>query len=165
MISLLDVAERVPEGAWEDCNGALVGSNPCRWCPMVAFGEPRLVLGLSSSGDWLWGDAEVVPAIVYPSDGTSLVGILPILERPLPLVRSEAARTATRLGLPLTLVDALPVAEIARTALATRSDYWVDLAIEWLEAYGDRQALAEDIAGASRDKRLSQRIRHRLDRL
>jgi hypothetical protein len=102
---------------------------------------------------------------VYPLEGPPLVGVLPILERPLPMVRSEAARTANRLGLPLTLADALPVAKIARAALATRSDYWVELAIEWLEAKEDRQAVARDIFEAAQDKRLSQRLRHRLARL
>jgi len=93
------------------------------------------------------------------------MGVLPILERPLPMVRSEAARTAARLGLPLTLSDALPVAEIIRAALTIRSDYWVDLAIEWLEVGVERPPLDADIADAARDRRLAQRTRHRLGRL
>lgn len=166
MSALRSMVEHVPNSAWAPCEVS-VNSEELKscWCPLVGFGEPRVALGLSADGERLWGEEVVGIATVYPLEAPAVVGVLPILERPLPMVRSEAARAVARLGLPLPLVDALPVTEIVGAALKTRSDYWVELALEWLEADADRQHLTDAITAASSDSRLAQRTRHRLQRL
>ena len=95
-----------PPDCWVAC---VVETEPTLWCPIVEFGEPRRALGLARTGDWVWGLRRNGPDNLYRLGGPSLVGVLPILEVPLPMIREEARRAAEAKGISTAaLLGALP---------------------------------------------------------
>ena len=150
-----------PPDCWVAC---VVETEPTLWCPIVEFGEPRRALGLARTGDWVWGLRRNGPDNLYRLGGPSLVGVLPILEVPLPMIREEARRAAETKGVSaVALLEALPSDEIIIASLtAPRSDYWATLGINWLEYQEPSNGIRVAVEAAAADLQLSQKTRHAL---
>lgn len=102
---------------------------------------------------------------VFEVNEPSAVGLLPLTEVPLPMVRSEARSSAQRRGISgSAIVENLPIDAIISTALATRSDYWVDLVVGWLDEQPPSEVLLAAVESAAIDRRVSQSNRHALQR-
>jgi hypothetical protein len=133
------------------------------WCPILDYDRSRAALGLARPGEWWWDVNREDEVEIYPLAGDAVVGTLPLLEIPFAALRSRVRESATRLGLsPQQVMSALPIATILRAALKTRSDYWVALAVEWLEDSGTASQVRDAIQSAAFDRRLEQSLRHRL---
>lgn len=154
-----DLASTVTKDQWVICANP-EGSRSEVW-PVVDFGEPRCALGLSRSGEWVW--CELDKARVHPMRPPALVGVLPILELPYDAVVQKARVAARRAGvLPERMETELPSREIVEAALHSRSDYWVDLAAEWLRGMPSESVPVGVIEDAARDTGLPQPSRHGL---
>lgn len=156
------LAGLVPPESWLD---RLMRGVPVKWCPLVEFGEPRRALGFTTDGSWTWGMLDSNGQDVFEVGELSTIGLLPLTEVPLPLVRSAARASAQRLGVSNSaIVKNLPIAEIISAALATRSDYWVNLVVRWLDDQPPSEQLLAAVESAAIDQRLSQSNRHALRR-
>lgn len=135
-----------------------------RWCPFVTLPAESVNLGLCENGEWSWSQKSEGVTIAHPLSGRSIVGALPLLEVSYAEVRQQVEGTAARYG-PSTaaILEVLPLKAILLTALGTRSDYWVALALAWLED-GAAQGLEQDVRAIVADKQLSQSVRHRARR-
>jgi hypothetical protein len=154
------LAGLLPPDSWLDRQ--LRGA-PVKWCPLVEFGEPRRALGLIADGTWTWGMLDQIAGEVFEVETPSAVGLLPVMEVPLPMVRFEATVSARRLGISGTaIVENLPIAAIISAALATRSDYWVSLVVCWLGEQPPSEQLLAAVESAAIDRRVSQSNRHAL---
>jgi hypothetical protein len=134
------------------------------WLSVLDFGEPRRALGITRDGRWAWAPSDGT-YVVHPVEGASAVGLLPLLEIPLQVVQGAVRRAAVAAELdPGEVVGSLPARQVLLEALRTRSDHWVDLAIEWFDEVRQSDDLLAAVQGAASDKRLGQRTRHDLTR-
>lgn len=95
------------------------------------------------------------------------VTALPLLETPYPAVERRLELRALDLGLPhRALVDVFPTVPILKEGLITADDYWVGLVANWVDAGATEPAKLEAaITPLLRQKRVGQKLRHRLGRL
>jgi hypothetical protein len=160
-----DLAALLAADSWR---AARVHARPATatWCPLIRFAESTKALGVTRAGPWWWGVEREDGWEIYPLEGDAVVGILPLLEMPFGALEHKARHSAIRLGIPpQRLLRTLPLATIIRAALATGSDYWVRLAVEWLEDSDIASQLQDAIGSAASEVRLEQSLRHRLRRL
>ena len=137
-----------------------------RWAPLVtrpSTGEAGL--GLCEDGEW----------VVSASNDEELVsplrrGYLPLLEylETSPEQFADALRNGLfAAGLPADLADQFPYEGVIQCGLSA-SDYWAQLAVGWLEArsaHAFSERMKSLLVEAANSPRLSQRTRHRIQRL
>ena len=94
------------------------------------------------------------------------VGALPILEIELAGITIKLTEAASVLQVsPNDLRQALPAGELFETAFDTRSDYWIDRALDWMEAQPWSGLPLALMRSAIADKSLGQTLRHRAQRV
>jgi hypothetical protein len=132
------------------------------WRPLVDFDEGKKWLGIAEDAGWYWSSDK--DGLLRPLRGPEGIGLLPILE-----LSPEGVldRLAEQLGditwVRKDLRTLLPIERLTELALQTHSDYWVERSLEWIEVFGaDR--VVDQLPDAANDRRLSQGIRHRLQR-
>lgn len=140
----------------------------CQWLSLGKFEEKKLEIGLSSTGEWIYG-ADVTPgAEVFSTRGSSCVGLLPVLElSPVSVIEALHAQAST-LGLPWEELKPFPIPDLLRVAMGMRSDYWIRLALEWAILFDvdiREEELSTELKRVSVDKTYSQTTRQKLARL
>ena len=160
------ILHQIPSSHWRQSKPPENSDAAIEWCPLAVFGERPLAIGLSRQGAWVWGGLGDAHVTAFPVNGPTAVGILPVLEVPLFLVKKRVAETSSKLGLdPRQIVASFPILEIVQAALRTRSDYWIDHALSWFESEGPYTEVPDEFFSAAVDRSLSQRNRHRLRRI
>lgn len=86
------------------------------------------MLGASSKGVWLIKTSSGV----QPVGGSSLVALLPLLEHQKPEVDLELRSAVVAKGLPIEMLGFLPLEDLVVVALKSKSDYWQNLALQWI---------------------------------
>jgi hypothetical protein len=120
--------------------------------PVLAINDRGLTLGLDNHGSWIIWDQDNT---VWPAHD-HLLGLLPLLERPLDAINNAlSADNAEEQLLPALL----------RFALSSWSDYWAGLALGWLEAGFPGTDLVEALQELKDSPQQPQPIRHRALRL
>lgn len=131
------------------------------WIRLLHLGDGSwlgLVAGRVAVGDGVGPKREIDPA--------HGVGLLPLLERPYSVVILELEERETELALaPRALAELLSLDDIPRTAVACRSDYWVDRALDWLESMPPENVDAALLDEIERATWATQRTRHRARRV
>lgn len=152
----------VSDASWES---SLSAGNEVRFVPLLDFGRSKRLV-LRRDGSFGWALLRESLLSLYPLDGEGSIGVLPILESPLEDVEARARnRAGDFLRTPADAVTFIPVKQICLVALAAGSEYWIGLALSWLEY---AEPIGVDVAKLrelSRSRHLSQNTRHRLLRL
>jgi hypothetical protein len=105
------------------------------------------------------GDESSAKRRVGPDE---LVGLLPCLERPYAAVEAELREREQELSLPSGfLATRLRLTSIPAAAVDSRMAYWVDLALDWLEAFPEQSVDADLPVTIEQATWASQRARHR----
>lgn len=95
-------------------------------------------------------------------DLDNLTGLLPCLERPYATLLFELGEREAELGLaPGSLVARVPLSRIARAAVASQMDYWVQLGLDWMESMPRSQVETDLLELLERESWPTQRARHR----
>jgi hypothetical protein len=125
------------------------------------------LLGLTGEGEWALSFSRDGRPEIHSLAEPAVVAALPVLEVPYREVLRQLDRRAGRLGLaPGALTGGFPARRVIERALETTSDHWIGLAASWLEQGAAAPfALAPVIARVVADRRVAQRLRHRLRRL
>jgi hypothetical protein len=127
-LSAADLARRVPESSW-------FSSEHGDWLPVMRFDENLLALVITKSGQWGWvSEAPDGKHSLRKLQAPEVIGAIPFLElSPRGLV-SKLTETAALLRVSRReLASALPITELIAVALDTRSNYWIEKALTWLE--------------------------------
>lgn len=158
------LAARVQMSSWTINSSAAEGDS---WFAVLPFDENRKALVIASSGRWAWtstgSDGQVRLHELQPPD---VVGVLPLLELDPAGLRDKLATSATLLQTsPEDLVAALPVADLFGAAFEAKSDYWIELALRWMETPFWSSVPAAAMEAVVDDPRVSQNHRHRTQKL
>jgi hypothetical protein len=95
-------------------------------------------------------------------DSKNPIGLLPCLEKPYLSLQIELEHQEEMLSLPKgTFAEQIPLAAIPRAAVATRLDYWIQLALDWLARMPVAAIDQELLSSLSSAEWATQRARHR----
>ncbi|WP_171042465.1 hypothetical protein [Sinomonas gamaensis] len=95
-----------------------------------------------------------------------VVGVLPLLELDPAALQGKLTDAADILRIsPADLINVLPSAEVFAAALETRSDYWIDRALEWITRLPALNIPLAAIRPVVDDPRVGQSVRHRIRKL
>jgi hypothetical protein len=131
------------------------------WVPILHLGHEAW-LGLLRD-DLFVGDLEGPKRQVDSAEPT---GLLPCLERPFSVVLAEIRdREAELLWPPGSLIARVPLAVIPHAAVASKSNYWADLALAWLGEMPDSVVDSSALERLEKADWASQSIRHRARRM
>jgi hypothetical protein len=93
------------------------------------------------------------------------IGAIPFLEMSPRDITSKLTETAVLLQLSRKEpVSALPISELIAAALDTRSNYWVEKALTWLERSPLSAPPLDSMRRAANDRGVNQHLRHRIMR-
>lgn len=134
------------------------GSGPPAWQPVLQLGGDHWV-GLLNDDELFVGDHEHAMRQVEPAAPT---GLLPLLERPLAVVAAEVdeweVKHRRERGF---LARRVPFESLVRHALASGSDYWAGLALEWVPVLPQPVNVATDLSVLESATWAPQGLRHR----
>lgn len=158
------LASRVPLSSW---TGGPPLAELDQWFAVLQFDESRKTLVLTSSGRWAWistgSDGQARLHELRPPD---VIGALPVLELDVAGLASKLALHAMTLRVTSEdLVAALPTADLVKVAFATKSDYWIDHALRWLEADYWSSVPVAAMQAVLDDPSIGQNLRHRTRKL
>lgn len=95
-------------------------------------------------------------------DPVNPTGLLPCLEQPRSVVVAELQNREAELGLSTgSLGRLVPLDAIPSAAVASKMDYWVQLALDWLAETPPDEASEELLKALERASWVSQQARHR----
>lgn len=133
------------------------------WLPLVQVSVTGIWLGLDRQGMWTLGRLDGVVQSSAESLPSSWVTILDMEES---LLRARLTSAAARFGLPAEVIQSLlPIDDVLKMAIRSRSNHWVERAVLWMSERGvsaDQLRLLEELATA---EWANQRIRHGARRL
>lgn len=127
----------------------------------------------SSPGTWigvkdddhlaLWlGDFDRAKRLIDPANP---VGLRPLIEQPYSVVQAEFEELEAGLGFQIPHLRSIVENELIPEVLAARSDYWSDLALNWLAEMENSVRTREWIERIEHTTEVSQQTRHRARRL
>jgi hypothetical protein len=103
---------------------------------------------------------------VHRLEPPDVIGALPLLEVPIDRLASKVAEAATVLAIPPErLAESIPAKALISVAIGTRSDYWIDRALSWIEQGSWPVLPVESMRGVVEDRSVGQQLRHRMKRL
>ncbi|WP_162958850.1 hypothetical protein [Nocardia yunnanensis] len=130
------------------------------WIPVIRY-QSGLWLGVSDGELHIGTEHEPTK----PIDHANLVGLLPLLELDRDQVMSTIGRKEREAGLAVgTISDLISLKSILRTAISMRSEYWTELALDWVEILPNDQELSDALTGLVTANWASQKVRHRAKR-
>ena len=127
------------------------------WLPLFHISSEN-ILGLTKSGYWTVGSDD---SIVVFEPEMPLVSLLPCLEIEYIHFCEVAKDTFYRLGLPEELINSFPTSELIGLALIEGSEYWVELALNWLEYIKIDDQIREQLQQFAKAKWASQKARQK----
>ena len=142
----------------------IVNGNPEEWLPVMKFAISGLSIGISKHGAWLVGSSnECVPV-----DSGTATRILPILEMDPGLSKAQLINAIMNQAIsPASLQGGieLPFLIAVQAAIEGNSEYWADLALDWLGTLTPSPEILESLEGLVNARWASQRTRHRAHRI
>ena len=140
-------------------NGGLL-----RWLPVIKI-DGDTWYGLSEDGRWVAGSEDENVRLVEISGHEPAVPLLACLEHSRSEIESLVAAGCQFVGLPAAVVDTFPFEAGVTCGLMSSSDYWIGLAIEWLQDMPINDKMAKILSGVVKSKGVSQKNRHRAAQL
>lgn len=161
-LSARDLARRVPDPSW--ISSVLPVSDEQDWLPLVRFDEDRCALVITRLGCWQWvSNGPGRETRLHKLEPPEIIGAVTFLEMPPESLSSKLAGAASMFRVPVEdLIAALPIAELVTAALDTRSDYWIDRALTWIEGASLPEFPFHSMREAVNDRNVSQNLRHRV---
>jgi hypothetical protein len=131
------------------------------WVPILHLSHDAW-LGLLGKTPFV-GDLEGPKRQVDPDEPT---GLLPCLERPYAVVVAELHDRESELSLsPGSLTRHVPLDAIPHAALVSRSNYWADLALAWLDEMPRTHSTMSTLENLGNADWAAQAVRHRARRI
>lgn len=135
-----------------------------RWLPVTKINGDTWY-GLSEDDRWVAGSEDENVRLVEISEHEPAVPLLSCLEHSRSEIEALVAAGCQFVGLPATVVDTFPFEAGVTCGLMSSSDYWIELAIEWLQDMSINDKIAKILSGVVKSKGVSQKNRHRAARL
>jgi hypothetical protein len=157
-----DLAGRVPAAAWT-ADLVLGAVDQVPWFAVLRFDQDRNALVVTADGRWSWTSRGQDGAIRrHQLRAPAVVGVLPLLELAPDQLAGKLSEAASVLRIsPEDLALALPVAPVLEAAFATRSDYWIERALLWIETIQSFNRPIDSMRAVIADPRVRQQLRHR----
>jgi hypothetical protein len=131
-------------------------SQKTQWLPItVLFGE-RIALGVSTNAFWVRSTAT---GILELDDGDSCVFFLPVLEATFEQFQLRVLEGIRGHGMSDDFFKAFPCERLVVAGLKSESEYWVNMAMKWIECIPSSYVLKEELIRLS-ESGVTQRIRH-----
>jgi hypothetical protein len=132
------------------------------WLPIVGLGSSDCRVGLLGTGEWV---IDTGSGLVVLSTRNSAMPLLPCLGSPHDELQSVLTNACTGLGLPAGVAGTFPWHLVVHNAVASDSDFWVGLALNWLETVPPEELPTDALARIANSKQFSQGTRHTARRL
>ncbi len=135
---------------------------PTGWLPMLHLGGDSWA-GVVEPEEVFVGSHE---SPVRRVDWNTPTGLLPLLERPLAVVRAEIDDWRESHGAVLgPSAQIIPLDAVVVHALTSGSEYWAGLAVEWADAMPEAHGITEALDALAVARWASQPLRHRARRI
>jgi hypothetical protein len=130
------------------------------WLPLIAFNNDSCVMGLTMKGVWV---VETKQALVQLDEPLSFVRTLPLLEKPIEVVKQQIRQRLNSEELSIMVELMFPVIDVVRMGFETGSEYWTSLAFTWFDELSvtQKQQLIESLAVVSKARWASQKLRQK----
>lgn len=144
------------DAPWVKKNEYNSQGNYLNWLPVAELSGGSFLLGLTTKGLWARSTESAVQAV---SDETACVFFLPVLEDPPEVVRGKISDGLKRYGLSEEFMDVFPLEKIVMTGLKSQSEYWSNLALNWVLSIPRSNSLEFEVEALSKTGE-TQKIRH-----
>lgn len=129
------------------------------------FKVPQKAWWVLLSLDYRWGYEKEDEFISFSSPSVC-IPLLPLLELSYPEAVILVQQGLNQAGADLNLLSIFPFNDLLHLALNWETDYWVSLAVRWLEnGYPISEELVDCLKPWQEEKKHSQGLRHRAQRL
>lgn len=146
---------RHPNIQWQQVQGEKGETRD--WLAISDICDCNMLIGLTRDGHWA---IQLPDKLLEVQPQTLARELLPCLEKTPSKIMTELGVALVSRGLPISIRDSFPLAQIVYTGLALKSDYWCGLALNWLEHIAITPAIAAGLASISTTRWASQRNRH-----
>lgn len=136
------------------------------WLPIMPFDLGRKSLVLDLAGRWAWAVDPVGKNQLHGFQEPEAIGALPILERDPGSLGETMTPAASSIGISVEqLILSLPDRPLVQCAFRTRSDYWIERALEWAERWDRPERPSAALEALVDESQVRQDLRHRARRL
>lgn len=151
------ILENSKELAWErakiqNCDEILL------WYPITYIVDENRRLGVTKSGFWA---IEVEQQIKLLNRTTAMRDLLPCLETEYCNIASQVEEGLIRANLPTELFSTFPSQALIVFALSSQSNFWTDLALDWLNGIKIDEKIAMELEKIVSNSGFSQKTRQK----
>ncbi len=128
------------------------------WIPITSLEEDEICLGISEAGYWV---LEVDEYIVPLLENRYLRDLLPCLKKPFNAMVSLVDEELRLKSLPAEIRDSFPFQSLVSSGLKSKSDFWANLALDWLDNFSNIDFVNEELSELVQAKWTSQKTKQR----
>lgn len=135
-----------------------------KWFPLISFGEHKTTIGLSTDAQWVINEKQGIRILDEP---WKYLRLLVLLEQAKNTVHDSLKEALVNYNIFVDLEDVFPFFEIVKIGFEQKSDYWVELALNWfVELSLNKQSeLLDSLFEIVNARWASQKLRHRVRKI
>jgi hypothetical protein len=128
------------------------------WLPILISLENDRTLGISQAGYWILEEKGLVTPLV---DINSMRSVLPFLKFSYDEFIARLEQSLKARNMPIEIYRRFSVKNLLLLALRWPMEYWITLALDWLNRVAIDEDIRNELRSLSNRKYLSQKTRHR----
>ncbi|WP_334075547.1 MULTISPECIES: hypothetical protein [Paenibacillus] len=134
------------------------------WFPLMSFGEHKTVIGLSTDAHWVINDKQGIRIL---DESWKFLRLLVLLEQPSNTVHNSLKEALASYNIIVNVEDVFPFIEVVKIGFEQKSDYWVELALNWFEELSSIQQSEplDSLYKIVNAHWASQKLRHRVRKM
>ncbi|GEM_PF-1978291 len=133
-----------------------------RWIWIASVSEYGVSLGISEGGYWVIEAENIITPIV---EGKHLRDLLPCLKMSPDEMTLLITKNLTKRGLSVKIWDGFPLQDLVMSGLKSRSDFWANLALNWVEEFPTTTLFAEELEEIIGAEWVTQKTRHKAKKI
>ncbi|KAF6570860.1 hypothetical protein JDW19_14190 [Paenibacillus polymyxa] len=135
-----------------------------KWIPLMTIGEHNPTIGLSTDAQWVINENQGIRILDEP---WKYLRLLVLLEQQRKTVHNSLREALANYKIFVNLEDVFPFAEIVKIGFEQKSDYWVELALNWFEELSliKQSELVDYLSKIVNARWASQKLRHRVRKI
>lgn len=135
-----------------------------KWFPLMSFGEHKTAIGLSTDAQWVINENQGIRILDEP---WKYLRLLILLEQQRKTVHNSLKEALANYKIFVNLEDIFPFSEIVKIGFEQKSDYWLELALNWFEDLSliKQNELLYYLSEIVNARWASQKLRHRVRKI
>ncbi|KJD46800.1 hypothetical protein [Paenibacillus terrae] len=135
-----------------------------RWIPIISYGEHQTIIGLSRDAKWVIKEKEGLRIL---DETWKFLRLLVLLEQPRKKLVESLEEALGNYEIIVNVDEIFPFVEIVKIGFEQKSDYWVELALNWFAELPliKQKLLLESLIDIVNARWASQMLRHRAKKI